>query len=194
MAESLISEENWSRLCRAHKEYNAEVGRAYDEVLHEVSERIAASGSIGKLDIGALVLWKRLRADTRWAKDLMGESELRIRLETAVAVAAVNDCELSTAEAAGKGRHALVQLPGFRNGAALASALLTAAAPTRMAVYDERARRGLTELGLELTEWTHLYRRYMDRVEALRAFANDHDMEWTARDVDVALYWLGRPS
>lgn len=38
---------------------------AYDEVLIEVAARVQAAGSIGKSDIGALLLWKRLRAHGR---------------------------------------------------------------------------------------------------------------------------------
>jgi hypothetical protein len=46
----------------------------------------------------------------------------------------------------------LGSLPGFAQGTALASAVLTAAAPTRLAVYDKRARRGLQKAGLELAD------------------------------------------
>src|SRR5205823_5328096 len=103
-------------LVEAHDDYVRTVSSTYDDVLREVSDRIAASGSIGKLDIGALVVWKRLRADTPWASALMAKSERDVRSVTAVAVSAVRDHELSTAEAAGQGRDALLKLPGFGSG------------------------------------------------------------------------------
>ena len=40
------------------------VAASYDEVLLDVAVRVQAARSIGKSDIGALLLWKRLRADT----------------------------------------------------------------------------------------------------------------------------------
>src|SRR5207245_1765545 len=46
----------------------------------------------------------------------------------------------------------LGSLPGFAQGTALASAVLTAASPTRLAVYDKRARRGLQKVELELAD------------------------------------------
>jgi hypothetical protein len=49
------------------------------------------------------------------------------------------------------GRAALAPLPGFRTGDALASAVLTAAAPDRMAVYDWRAHTALHTLGVSPT-------------------------------------------
>lgn len=48
-------------------------------MLTEVSDRIRGSGSIGKADIGALLFWKRLRADTRWVRELMVMAEAEVR-------------------------------------------------------------------------------------------------------------------
>ena len=58
---------------------------------------------------------------------------------TALVVSFVNDRSLTTPEAAACGRGQLSSLRGFDKGDALASALLLAAAPRRMAVYDRRA-------------------------------------------------------
>lgn len=186
-----LSAADWARLTRAHEEYHAQVSPAYDEVLHEVSERISRADSIGKLDIGALVFWKRLRANTKWANMLGAMPDHDVRSVTAEAVTVVNDHSIPTPLAADQARDALRVLPGFGSGPALASAVLTAAAPDRMAVYDRRARNGLAKLGLDLAR-TRRYGHYMERIEQLRSYASDRGFGWTARDVDLALYMLGR--
>lgn len=183
----------WETLRQSHSAYNSGTSRAYDEVLADVATRIQATGSIGKADIGALLFWKRLRANTPWVSELMTMREVQVRAVTEIAVAAVNDAALPVPQAASNGRRALAELPGFKTGDALASALLLAAAPERMAVYDRRARAGLEALGHTLSSKPGRYGRYMEIVEALRATANRHGHNWTARDVDVALYWLGGP-
>lgn len=181
----------WERLREAHAAYEAATSPAYDEVLHEVAHRIRTTGSIGKADIGALLFWKRLRADTTWVRGLMTMTEQEVREVTKKAVSAVNDGSLSVPKAAAAGRGALSPLPGFERGDALASALLLAAAPERMAVYDRRAQSGLETLGHTLSPAPGRYSRYMELVELLRSTATRHGDNWSARDVDVALYWLG---
>lgn len=183
----------WETLRASHAAYFSGTSRAYDEVLADVAARILATGSIGKTDIGALLFWKRLRANTPWVSELMAMPDEKVRSATETAVTAVNDMSLAVHLAASNGRAALSRLPGFRTGDALASALLLAAAPERMAVYDRRARAGLTILDLELSPAAGRYGRYMKLVEDLRKMANLHGHTWTARDVDVALYWLGNP-
>jgi hypothetical protein len=98
-------------------------------VLNEVADRIRTEGSIGKADIGALLFWKRLRADTPWVSELMTWPEEKVREVTNGAVTAVNEGSLSVPDAASAGRGALSPLPGFDTGDAFASALLLAAAP-----------------------------------------------------------------
>jgi hypothetical protein len=64
----------------------------------------------------------------------------------------------------------LRELPGFGRGTALASALLTAAAPDRHAVYDRGAHSGLRTVELELTDDApRFYARYVMRIEQCRA-------------------------
>lgn len=63
----------------AHRDYHLQVSQAYDEVLHEVSDRVASQGSLGKADIGALLFWKRLRADTPWAGQLSSMTDAAVR-------------------------------------------------------------------------------------------------------------------
>lgn len=187
----ILDQQSWETLRDAHKEYASSVAPEYDEVLHEVAARISETGSAGPMDIGALTFWKRLRADTPWVRQLMVMPDAEVRSVTGIAVRAVNDTSLSVAEAAVAGRRALGTLPGCKSGDALASALLFAAAPGRMAVYDQRAQRALIKLGLSLTSARGRYGRYRETVEALSDLANSHGRLWIARDVDVALYMLG---
>ncbi len=127
---------------------NSGMSRYYDEALHEVGRRGAANQSLGKADIGALVMWKRIQANTRWASSLNVLPDDEVRRATGQAYAAVNDTAVPIPEAARAGRIALRSLPGCNVGFSLASALLVAMAPARMAVYDRRALVGLTRLGV----------------------------------------------
>lgn len=183
----------WERLRAAHTAYMAATSPSYDEVLYEVADRVRAIGSIGKADIGALLFWKRLRADTPWVSDLMTWPERKVREVTKDAVEAVINPSLTVSEAASAGRRALSELPGFDTGDAFASALLLAAAPQRMAVYDRRAQAGLEALGHQLSAARGRYGRYMTLVEDLRLLAKRNGHAWLARDIDVALYWIGGP-
>jgi hypothetical protein len=183
--------EQWARLEEAGTAYRQQAADTYDEVLVEVAARVSAVGSVGKADIGALLLWKRLRADTRWARQLMIMPDVEVRAITARAVEAVCDTSAPVPAAARLGRGLLSPLSGFAAGDALASAVLVAAAPDRMAVYDRRAQRGLELLGETLTSSPGRYGRYMQLIETLLAAAHQHDRPWIARDVDLALYWLG---
>lgn len=185
-------DQRWAQLATARTAYERHVASSYDEVLLEVAARVQAAGSIGKSDIGALLLWKRLRADTLWARRLMSLPDLEVRTTTARAVDAVRDERASTPAAAFQGRRLLSSLPGFTTGDALASAVLVAAAPRRMAVYDKRAHRGLELLGETLSSSPGRYGRYMQLIDDLLNLVHQHDHTWIARDVDLALYWLGR--
>lgn len=122
---------------------------------------------------------------------LMSTAETEVCTVTARAVEVVCDTAVPVPEAARVGRRLLSSLPGFTTGDALASALLVAAAPDRMAVYDQRAQRGLELLGDSLSSSRGRYGRYMHLIEELLELAHQHDRSWIARDVDLALYWLG---
>jgi hypothetical protein len=182
----------WSTLSAARDAYRAAVPAAYDEVLTEIAERARDTGSLGKADIAALVVWKRLQAATGWVVELMNLRDTEVRTITAEAVREVRDPAAPRGTAARQGRRALLGLPGCRTGDALASALLTAAAPERMAVYDRRAQLGLELLGYQLTPAPGRYGRYMDLLDDLLGRSGPEAEGWTARDVDTALYWLGR--
>lgn len=189
-----LAPEQWQRLASAHQAYTDTVSPYYDETLQHVAQRVFVSGDIGKADIGALLMWKRLRADTPWAGELMGLADAEVRRATAAATTAARDTTLSRSSAAQAGRAALAALPGFRTGDALASAVLTAAAPDRMAVYDRRAHSALHALGIALSHAPGRYSRYMEAIDQLLADAPAPIRDWTARDMDTALYWLNHPT
>lgn len=168
---------------------NLDLSPAYDEVMVEVAGRVRDSGSIGKADIGALVLWKRMQANTRWARDLSNTPDIEVRQTTAEAVQAVCDLNTPVVEAARAGRRALSTLPGCHHGDALASALLLAAAPERMAVYDSRAHTALHKLGVTLINGPDRYSRYIAIIEQIRY---GHPDGWSARTTDLALYAHGK--
>ena len=71
--------------------------------------------------------------------------------------------------------------------AGVASAVLTAAAPDRMAIYDRRAHSSLHALGITLS---HASGRYIETIDQLMAAAPAPIRNWTPRDMDTALYWL----
>ncbi|WFG46449.1 hypothetical protein PaSha_01455 [Pseudonocardia alni] len=163
----------------------------YDDVLREVSQRIDERGSIGKLDIAALTTWKRLRADTRWVAALLRLPEADVRGITTTTCTAANNRDVSASAAAGDARGSLSPLPGFARGDALASAVCAAAAPARLAVYDDRAHTALTRLGIPLDNRPGRYRRYIDIIDSLRTQLLEAGHTWPARRVDTALYQLG---
>jgi hypothetical protein len=86
-------------------------------------------------------------------------TEQEIREVTKKAVSAVSDDSLPVPKAAAASRSALSPLPGFARGDALALALLLAAAPERMAVYDRRAQTGLETFGHTLSPAPGRYSR-----------------------------------
>ncbi|MCI4145777.1 MULTISPECIES: hypothetical protein [unclassified Streptomyces] len=185
-----LAPEHWERLAAARQAYTDTVSPYYDETLQEVTRRAYTSGSIGKADIGALLMWKRLRADTPWAAELMALADTDVRRATAAATTAARDPTLSLGAAAQAGRAALAHLPGFRTGDALASAVLTAAAPDRMAIYDRRAHSGLHALGIILSHGPGRYSRYIEAIDQLLAAAPAQIRTWTPREMDTALYWM----
>lgn len=103
----------------------------------------------------------------------------------------VNNESLSLPDAAGAGRAALSRLPSFVSGDALASAVLLAMAPTRIAVYDRRADAALRTLDVPLSSSPGRYRRFMQIVDELLQALLTTASSWIARDVDIALFQLG---
>ncbi|WP_247675120.1 hypothetical protein [Micromonospora sp. M51] len=187
----MTAAERCEEIVKAIAGYRATVPGCYDEPLHEVIERVQRSGSLGKVDIGALYLWKRI-PQGRWGLKLLTMPEAQVRGITATAVQAARDEDMPIPDAAEAARKALSPLPGMRTGDALPSALILAAAPDRMAVYDRRARKGLAKVCLPLGDGPRRYRRYMELVERCRVELDEQGAgTHTAREVDLALYWLG---
>lgn len=99
------------RLATARANYHAGVSLHYGEVLYETATRIADADSIGKTDIGALLFWKRLRADTPWVRQLMVMPDTDVRAATARVVAAVRDTSVEVPAAAAAGPSAVTAVP-----------------------------------------------------------------------------------
>lgn len=179
-------------LAMALQRYRETVCDEYDETLHDVIGRVATAGSVGKSDLGALLLWKRIRVGA-WVTDLLCMADADVRKITGEAVAAARNQESNVADATRLARQALLDLPGAETGDAFASAVILVAAPDRMAVYDYHAHLGLWRAGLRLYEKPGLYDRYMKLVEQCRAELLEHGYgKWTAREVDLALLTHGQ--
>lgn len=169
----------------------------YDEALREVSARVDDHGSMGKADIGALVVWKRISAQTRWAKQLMETPDKDVRTATARAYVLANDLSASVPDAGGAARSALFDVPGLGGTGAMASAVLLAMSPTRMAVWDRRVSTTLEAIGRRPKAGPGHYARYLevavDLAGALQE-ADDHQASVTPRQVDLVLYQAaGKP-
>ena len=187
----MLPEERVAHLKQGLTEAQETISPHYDDVFREVQQRLSAVDTAGKADIAMLTFWKRLRADTPWVATLLGLPDSKVREVTGPAVLAARDGDVI--EAAGQSREMLRPLPGFAQGTALAPAVLTAASPTRLAIYDKRARRGLQKVELELADRPPaFYSRYMMLIEQCRAEAAEVGHRWSARDVDLALFILGR--
>ncbi|MHD0279579.1 hypothetical protein [Rhodococcus aetherivorans] len=178
-------------LVEAHARYpSLDGGSFYDEVLLEVQTRAERDGSIGKADIGALMLWKRLNLNTRWTRELNNLPDREVRKATGAALDRARDCSAAIPIAAGEARRELLKLPGCQHGAAVASAILTAGASDRMAVYDRRAVVALGELGY--VDVDARYSRFMTVVcELAKRVNSTKGTGWCPRDVDKALFMLG---
>jgi hypothetical protein len=163
----------------------------YDDVLREVSDRIDASGSVGKSDVATLAFWKRIRTDS-WVESFLSLSEDRVREVTASVVVAARGLDLIAA--ASKARELLRELPGFKTGSAMSSAVLTAIRPSDLAVYDSNANKGLKRVELDLADdEPYHYAEYMRRIEQCRTEARAvRGHQWSAHEVDLALYTLGK--
>ncbi len=178
-------------LLKVWKSHQGPAAETYDEVLRDVSRHAHEERSIGKTDIGALVVWKRLNASTRWAKKLMLTPESRVRESTGKAWWIANDDTRSIADAGGAARGELREVPGLGGGGAIASAVLVALAPSRMAVWDKRVRITLETMGWTPTPGSETYASYLEIVTQLAQhmqLADGAGHEFLPRDVDLALF------
>lgn len=164
---------------------------SYDEVLRTVIGRAGAERSLCKADIGSLVLWKRITAQARWSTELGLRSDAEVRRRTGETWRLANDTSLSIPEAGQRARMALVELPGLGGTGALASAVLLACAPHRMAVWDRRVGIALDALARRPHSGNGFYGRYLaeacDLADEMGSPTRD-SAAVTPRDVDLALY------
>lgn len=182
-----------SLLVRAwHAQRDGDPQGVYDEVLHEVSHRASAKGSLGKADIGALVMWKRITAQARWTTKLLLTPDREVRAITEQAYAKANDNTFDAPEAGQAGRLVLLGLAGMGGTGALASAVLLALAPDRMAVWDRRVGTSLSALGRHPGPAAGSYGRYLTTLTALanEMNASAHERQFLCRDVDLALFFI----
>lgn len=126
--------------------------------------------------------------NTVWCRALNETPDVDVRRLTGEAITQALRSDLSIPEAARKARTALVPLPRCSNGHAVASTILFAGAPDRMAVYDRRALSAVELLGLDRPD---RYSSYMATVCDLLEKVNSSGLRWVPRDVDCALFMLG---
>jgi hypothetical protein len=138
------------------------------------------------------MLWKRLNLSTQWTRDLNDMPDRYVREITSAAIQLARNTALAIPDAAREARVKLLALPGCRSGQAIASTILTAGAPDRMAVYDDRAVQGLKQLGCAAPQGK--YSTYMSVVcTLLDAIHSERDVNWRPRDIDKALFMIGGP-
>lgn len=172
-----------SELSAAHAEYER-LNPHYDELFTWVQERVSSQGAAGKPELAALAFWKRLNCNTRWVEQLLSKTEAEVSALTRGAVEAAR-------EPGSDPLGALDRLPGVGGTYAFASALLCAIDADHWPVYDRRAGRAIqTLLGRPLT--SHGAGRYREYVELVRSLRDDHPELRTARDIDKALFIIGR--
>ena len=111
----------------------------------------------------------------------MKTDDAQVRTLTRAMIDATTRSSDSPSDRARGGRNALLELPGCTTGDALASALISAADPQDMAVYDRRAHHALTTLGLPLSNRRGRYGRYIEKVTDLRTAAATCGLAWSAR-------------
>lgn len=121
----------------------------------------------------------------------MNMPEAKVRDVTARAYALANDSSKFIPEAGDEARQELRSIPGLGGGGAIASAVLLAMSPSRMAVWDLRVNKSLRALGREPKGHRHRYRNYLevvvDLADAMQG-ATEDDHAVIPREVDLALY------
>lgn len=92
---------------------------------------------------------------------LMLTPETKVRAVTGAVYTTANDMSVTVPVAGQAAREALWDLPGMGGTAALASAVLLALAPKRMAVWDRRVGTTLSALGRLPESGDGFYGRYL---------------------------------
>lgn len=166
------------RLFEAMDQY----GPYYDEVFWEVSTRIRERGEAGKLDLAALICWKR-SGQGSWVSDLMERPDAEVRECSRAAFAAgLTDQQRLDA---------LAPLPGFKSKYAISTAVLACYDPDDFGVLDWRALKGLVLVERPIERGRGETLRYLDRLRQLRDLARGSRPNVTARNVDQGLWFIG---
>lgn len=164
-----------------------------DEALHTVSARAAAAKEIGKADIGALVLWKRVTANARWANQLMLTSDRRFEPRPVLHINGPTT-RLSISRNRVRPRERRCGTYRAWGTAALASAVLLALAPYRMAVWDRRVASRSRRWGCTQRRGVGgFYGRYLTTTLELAKAMDEASTEgrcFLPRDVDLALFYI----
>ena len=171
-------EEVVRRLLDAMDQY----GPFYDEVFWEVSSRIREQGEAGKLELAALICWKR-SGQGHWVSDLMElpDTEARKRSHAAFAPRMTDQERLDV----------LATLPGFKAKSAIATAVLACNDPAEFGVLDRRALDGLRRIERPIKLGRGETLRYLDRLRQLRDLVSVARPGVTARNLDQSLWFIG---
>jgi hypothetical protein len=174
----MTDEELVRRLIDAMDRYNP----IYDEVFWEVSDHIRNHGEIGKLDLAALVCWKR-SGQGHWVLELMEwrDVDVRDRCRAAFADVLTDQQRLD----------ALAPLPGFKRKYAIATAVLACYDAREFGVIDRNALKGLGCINRPINSGHGITLRYLDRLRELRDLVRVKRPSATARNVDQGLWVLG---
>lgn len=157
----------------------------YDEVFWDVSARIREHGEAQKLDLAALICWKR-SGQGHWVSDLMELPDAKVRGCSRAAFAA----ELTDQQRL----DALAPVPGFKGKSAIATALLACFDPDEFGVLDRRAVDGLDFIQRPVTRGRGVTLRYLGRLRELRDLVRTALPKVTARNIDQGLWHLGDPA
>lgn len=131
--------------------------------------------------MAALITWKRA-GQGAWVKPLLATPEEQVRAVTRTAFVADGDRAVL---------QALADLPGFKQQAAMATALMAAYDPQEWGVLDSRACITLADLGRPVGNQRGKTLRYVATVRGLRDELAERRPGIIARDVDKGLFVLG---
>ena len=154
----------------------------YDEVFLEVSAHIRVRGEVGKLDLAALISWKR-SGQGAWVSDLMElpDSEVRRHSRASLRGRLTDQQRLD----------ALAPLPGFNTKYAMATVVLACYDQDEFGVIDWRTLEGLDHVGRPIERGRGETLRYFHRIRELRDLARKVRPSVSARNIDQGLWIIG---
>ena len=179
-ATEIVNSDLYVQLTSALETYD----KIYDEVFESVHERMAGNGFATKMDISALLFWKRIETK-KFRMHLLETSDSKVRSVTQAAFAD----GMSNADRL----DAMRPLPGCKSGIAVPTTILAAFDPGRFGIYDERALKALKRLRVPNCKCT-ISRGdiFFDHLARLATEMSVVGNSWTPRQVDMALFKLGK--